>query len=65
MKIGDTFEQVLDYVNRCEIPKFPISGDNLKEYGYATGEALGKKLKSLQEKWVEKNFIMDQKEIKK
>ena len=64
MKTSD-IEQLLDYVNRCEIPKFPISGDNLKEYGYATGEALGKKLKSLEEKWVEKNFIMDQKEIKK
>ena len=47
MKTSD-IEQLLDYVNRCEIPKFPISGDNLKEYGYATGEALGKKLKSLE-----------------
>jgi len=58
-------EKLIDYVSICEIPKFPISGDYLKKYGYETGKVLGKKLKSLEEKWIENNFVMDQKSVKK
>ena len=47
------------------IPKFPISGDYLKKHGYKTGKILGKKLKSLEEKWIENNFVMDQKVVEK
>ncbi len=59
-----TIETLLDYVNVCEIPKFPVSGDYLKEHGYETGQALGKKLKSLEEKWIENNFVIDKKQLK-
>ena len=58
-------EKLLDYVNVCKVPKFPISGDFLKQQGYESGEALGKKLKSLEEKWIENNFVMDQKVVEK
>ena len=58
-------ETLLDYVNVCEIPKFPVSGDYLKERGYETGQALGKKLKSLEEKWIENNFVIDKKMVEK
>ena len=54
-------EKLLDYVNVCKVPKFPISGDFLKQQGYESGEALGKKLKSLEEKWIENNFVLDKK----
>ena len=37
--------ELLNYVNICKIPKFPISGDYLKKYGYESGKELGKKLK--------------------
>ena len=57
-------ETLLDYVNVCEIPKFPVSGDYLKEHGYKTGQVLGKKLKSLEEKWIENNFVIDKKQLK-
>jgi len=60
-----SIEKLINYVSKCEIPKFPISGDYLKKYGYETGEALGKKLKSLEEKWIENNFIIEQKVIDK
>ena len=56
-------EKLIDYVNTCKIPKFPISGDYLKKYGYETGQTLGKKLKSLEEKWIENDFIIEQKVI--
>jgi len=58
-------EKFIDYVNSCKIPKFPISGDYLKKYGYQTGRVLGKKLKSLEEKWIENNFVIDKKAVKK
>ena len=60
-----TIEKLLDYINICKIPKFPLSGDYLKELGYKTGQELGKKLKSLEEKWIENNFVMDKKTVEK
>tara|TARA_Y100000590_G_scaffold400202_1_gene484075 strand:- start:1657 stop:2955 length:1299 start_codon:yes stop_codon:yes gene_type:complete len=64
IKIIDV-EKLIVYVNTCEIPKFPISGDYLKKHGYETGQALGKKLKSLEEKWIANNFIIEKKTIEK
>ena len=56
---------LINFVNTCKIPKFPFSGDFLKKHGYETGQALGKKLKSLEEKWIENNFIIEQNVIEK
>ena len=58
-------ESLIDYVNICKIPKFPVSGDYLKQHGYKTGQTLGKKLKSLEEKWIENNFVIDKKMLEK
>jgi len=58
-------EKLMNYVSACAIPKFPISGDYLKKYGYVTGQTLGKKLKSLEEKWIENNFVMNKKIVNK
>jgi len=58
-------EKLLNYINSCEIPKFPISGDYLKKHGYETGQELGKKLKSLEEKWIANNFVLDEEILKK
>ena len=58
-------EKLINYVNKCVIPKFPISGDYLIEHGYETGEILGKKLKLLEEKWIENNFIIEKKMVEK
>ena len=58
-------EKLIDYIANCKIPKFPISGDYLKKHGYETGQVLGKKLKSLEEKWIENNFIIEKKTVEK
>ena len=58
-------EKLLNYVNSCEIPKFPISGNYLKKHGYETGQELGKKLKLLEEKWIANNFVLDKDVLKK
>ena len=59
------FEELINFVNNYKIPQFPISGDYLKKYGYKAGEILGKKLKSLEEKWIDNNFVIDKKAIEK
>ena len=58
-------DSLLDYLETCKIPKFPISGDYLKEHGYEPGQALGKKLKSLEAKWIENNFVIDKQMVEK
>jgi len=64
IKISD-IEELINYVNTCKIPKFPISGDYLKKHGYENGQELGKKLKSLEEKWIANNFVLDEEVLKK
>jgi poly(A) polymerase len=54
-------EEMINYIETCDIPKFPISGEDLKNEGYKTGIELGKKLKSLEEKWIKNNFILEKK----
>jgi len=58
-------EKLMYYVKICKTPKFPISGDYLKKYGYEPGQALGKKLKSLEKIWIENNFIIEKKVVEK
>ena len=56
-------ERLITFVDSYKIPKFPISGDLLKKYGYVDGVELGNKLKSLEKKWIENNFNLDEKKI--
>ena len=57
--------ELINYVNTIEVPKFPISGNYLKKYGYKTGKELGKKLKFLEDKWISNNFVIDSKMVEK
>ena len=56
-------EKLLDFVKTCKKPKFPISGDDLKKHGYKSGPELGIKLKLLEEKWINNNFVLEKKFI--
>ena len=62
---NNDIKKLINYVNRCVVPKFPISGDDLKKYGYKSGRILGQKLKFLEEKWIENNFSIDKNLIEK
>ena len=64
-KENSDVEELIKYIINFKIPKFPISGDYLKQYGYISGKALGEKLKSLEEKWIQNNFTIDKEIIKK
>jgi len=59
-----SIQELIKYANTCKIPKFPISGNDLKQHGYKSGQELGAKLKLLEEKWVENNFVLDKKLVK-
>ena len=61
----EKIETLVKFTNICKIPKFPISGNSLKEYGYETGITLGEKLKKLEEKWIQNNFTLEQKVLEK
>ena len=56
--------QLVDHIQKSETPKFPISGNYLKEQGYESGEMLGTKLRKLEEKWINNNFVIDKEDIK-
>ena len=58
-------EKLIDFTKSYKVPRFPISGDDLKVYGYETGKLLGKKLKLLEEKWIEYNFVIKENFIEK
>ncbi len=58
-------EKLIDFTKSYKVPRFPISGDALKVYGYETGKLLGKKLKLLEEKWIENNFVIKENFIEK
>ena len=58
-------EKLIKYIQTFKAPKFPISGNYLKKYGYEDGPALGKKLKLLEKKWIDNNFVLQKEEVKK
>jgi len=57
--------ELLNLINNYKIPKFPITGDYLKINGYEPGKEMGKKLKLLEEKWVDNNFSLKNEILKK
>ena len=66
IKIKDlNIDELLDFVEVYKVPKFPISGDDLKKHGYESGRELGKRLKKLEAKWIEDDFVIDKRVIKK
>ncbi len=57
-------EKLLNYIKKYKVPKFPVSGEDLKDYGYESGKLLGEKLKLLEKQWIENNFYIDKKKLK-
>ena len=58
-------DELLEFIVTYKIPKFPVSGNFLKIHGYESGQEMGKKLKLIEEKWIENNFILDEDYLKK
>lgn len=50
---------VLQSLEQMEVPKFPLTGDDLIARGFAPGPALGAELERLEKKWIAGGFKLD------
>ena len=62
---NSTIDSLINYVDICKVPVFPVTGEYLMNHGYKAGQELGKELKTLEEKWIKNNFVLDKKFIQK
>ena len=56
-------ERILSKINKTEIPKLPITGDDLLKKGVPSGKKVGEILKKIEKKWIENNFHIDKEEM--
>ena len=59
--IGDS--EMLNKLENWEVPKFPISGFDLKQFNVKPGRQAGVILKRLKERWKSSNFISSKEEL--
>jgi len=65
-KIDKKLLKLFDFFKKEEIPVFPIKAEVLMEkYDFLRGKKLGIKLKKIEDKWLENNFKISDKEIQK
>lgn len=53
------FSKLLRRLDAWRRPDFPISGKDLIERGYEAGTQLGDKLRALEDKWIDSNFVLE------
>ena len=63
-KINKKFIDLLDFFKDKEVPIFPIKAKNLIEkFDISEGKLLGIKLKKIEEKWINNDFKVSEKEV--
>ena len=63
-KINKKFIDLLNFFKDKEVPIFPIKAKNLIEkFDISEGKLLGIKLKKIEEKWINNNFKVSEKEV--
>ena len=56
----------INYFKNKELPRLSITGDDLiKDFGIPEGEMVGKKLKEIENVWINNNFKISDKNLKK
>ena len=53
---ANLLDNLLDEVDKIEIPNFPFNGQYLKKQGLAEGKEIGYALKELEKEWLDKDF---------
>ena len=56
------FNNIVEEINKIDIPKFPFNGQYLMDQGLLDGKKIGIALKELEKEWVQKNFNLQTKE---
>ena len=65
-KVDDKLIKLIEIFKEKKIPVMPIKANTLMEkYNILEGKELGKKLKAIEEVWVNNNFKISDKEIQK
>ncbi len=65
-KFDKNFVNQLNHFKDKEIPKLTVTGDDLiNNYGIPQGEEVGKKLKQIESFWINNNFKITDKDLKK
>ena len=65
-KFDKNFVNQLNYFQDKEIPKLTVTGDDLiNNYGIPQGEEVGEKLKQIESFWINNNFKITDKDLKK
>tara|TARA_B100000029_G_scaffold115752_1_gene108345 strand:- start:360 stop:1643 length:1284 start_codon:yes stop_codon:yes gene_type:complete len=58
-------KSILNYIDKTEIPKLPVSGELLGKYGFEKGENMGKVLKQIEQDWIDNDFNLKENFINK
>ena len=61
----NNLSDLLDYIEKTEIPTFPLRGRDLIEQGIKENSNIGVILKRLEKEWIESGFILSRDELLK
>ena len=65
-KFDNSLVNQINYFKNKELPKLPITGSDLiKDFGIPEGEIVGEKLKEIENVWINNNFKISDKNLKK
>ena len=62
--LNDNFNEILSKIENTQVPKFPLTGNDLLKKGVKSGWRVGKVLREIEKKWIENNFQINEDEIK-
>ena len=54
---------IVEHLRTVEVPKFPVSGNDLLQKGMRPGPRIGAELDRLEQKWIQSGFTLDRKAL--
>ncbi|WP_353288545.1 CCA tRNA nucleotidyltransferase [Wolbachia endosymbiont (group A) of Pogonocherus hispidulus] len=60
---GENVDEYISFANTFNIPKFPLSGDDLISIGHQPGKSLGKNLELLRQHWEDSSYTLTKEEL--
>ncbi|WP_341814377.1 CCA tRNA nucleotidyltransferase [Wolbachia endosymbiont (group A) of Machimus atricapillus] len=63
VKSGENVDKYISFANTFNIPKFPLSGDDLISIGHQPGKSLGRSLELLKQHWEDSSYTLTKEEL--
>ncbi len=60
---GTNVDEYISFAKGFDIPKFPLSGDDLINIGYQSGKSLGRSLELLKQHWGDNSYSLTKEEL--